>query len=81
MDFQEISKIAFLDELQKIASIGSTAKMWMMEAKGFLPKGTSVAESSRGSQALKNLVKGQTSTRPSVSSSQLAKPFIPSTKF
>jgi hypothetical protein len=48
MNLQNITKKAFYDELSKLASVGSAARLWMAEAKGMFPKETAVGEFSRG---------------------------------
>lgn len=48
MKLQDVTRKAFLDELQKLASVGSAARLWMAEAKGMFPKGTAVSEFTRG---------------------------------
>jgi hypothetical protein len=82
MDFQKITQDAFIDELKKLASIGSIAKMTMMEMKGALPKGTAVAETQRAINIGKT---GQgslfSSARPSRIAQSLSSPIVPQAKF
>lgn len=82
MDLQKISEQAFIDELNKLASIGSLTRTTIMEMKGALPKGTAVRESQRMSQMAKS---GRSSLFPLIRSStaakKLADPQIPSSIF
>ena len=47
-NLKKIAEDAFMDEFDKLSSIGSSAKTLMMEMKGALPRGTAVAEAGRG---------------------------------
>jgi hypothetical protein len=87
INLNKITQEAFVDELNKIATdVTRFAKMWMSEAKGMHPSGTTVKESLRGigtttKDKLGNVIKNQASVSPAISSGTLSRPYAPQGKF